>query len=131
MYKYYQKVEIDRHTHALPLQASDQEVFLCPLYLYGITPGIRIAFKVSVAWTNPVTYDIGELELKIRRDHPGGPVVESSEDSRFRGGTAKMEGEDEGGSAEIAVYYLTVRSPGGKALIEGPILFEGFVLEED
>ncbi|EGL14013.1 MULTISPECIES: hypothetical protein [unclassified Paenibacillus] len=131
MYKYYQKVEIDPHTHALPLQAGDQEVFLCPLYLYGITPGSRILFKVSIAWSNPVTYDIGELEINIRRDHPGGPVVESSEDSRFRGGTAKMEGEDEGGAAEIAVYYLTVRSPGGKALIEGPIVFEGFVLEEN
>lgn len=45
MYKYYQKVEIDPHTHALPLQAGDQEVFLCPLYLYGITPGSRILLK--------------------------------------------------------------------------------------
>ncbi|MVO97953.1 hypothetical protein [Paenibacillus lutrae] len=131
MYKYYQKVEIAPHTHALPLLAGEHEIYLCPLYLYQITPGSRIILKASIAWSNTVLSDIGELEIKIRRDHPSGEVLESSEDSRFRTGTAKIEGEDRGGSAEIALYYLTVRSPGSKARVEGPIVFEGFVLDEE
>ncbi|SFB44465.1 hypothetical protein SAMN05216312_108158 [Cohnella sp. OV330] len=102
------------------------EIVLTSVSLHGIDPGDEVVLRIEIGWSNPGTFDMGELEVILKKDDPNGATVEWSLESCFLSAVTRLEYRTTGGMPD-QVYYLCVRSTEGLAVMNGPYRFEGRV----
>ncbi|MFC3800634.1 hypothetical protein [Cohnella sp. GCM10012308] len=103
-----------------------EEIVLTSVSLHGIESGDEIVLRIEIGWSNPGTFDMGELEVTLRKDAPDGEMVEWSLESCFLSAVTRLEYRTTGGLPD-QVYYLCVRSTEGLAIMNGPYRLEGRV----
>ncbi|CAI6032588.1 hypothetical protein [Cohnella sp. JJ-181] len=106
--------------------AVQDEIVLTALQLGGIGPADEVRIAIEVGWDNSGAWDMGELEIMLRKDSPAGEIVEWSLESCFASALTKLQYKTVGGH-RTQIYYLTVRSPQGRAVICGPYWLRGGV----
>ncbi|RAV01256.1 hypothetical protein [Paenibacillus sp. YN15] len=109
-----------------PFPVGESEIVLTSVTLSGLVPADRIMLLLEIGWDKPVTWDMGELEVKIRKYSASGPIVYQMTEACFFKAHTRTKYE-EGGEAGQVSYFLTVRSPELKARIVGPYSLEGAV----
>ncbi|MGQ3478386.1 hypothetical protein [Paenibacillus sp. TY11] len=131
MLKYSVQNKAEAGTHALPFQVTEQENVLSTLIIPASESEGRIVIEASLAWGNPLlNWDIGELDIRLRRNDEQGPVLDWLQDSCYQEGFAELSYEEMGKQAEPYVYCLTVQSSDRRAVITGPLMIRGSVYED-
>ncbi|MDP1511496.1 hypothetical protein L8C07_17740 [Paenibacillus sp. CMAA1739] len=126
--KYTVQNKAEAGTYALPFQVTEQESVLSTLIIPASEAEGHIAIEVSMVWENPLlNWDIGELDIRLRRNDQQGPVLDWLQDSCYQEGYAELSYEETGTQAEPHVYCLTVQSADRRAVITGPIMIRGSV----
>ncbi|CAI6032224.1 hypothetical protein [Cohnella sp. JJ-181] len=108
-----------------PFPVGD-ELVLTSVSLHGIGPDDIVVLRIEIGWANPGTFDMGELEVLLRRDAPDGEAVEWYLESCFLSAVTRIEYRTTGGLPD-QVYYLCVRSTDQLAVMNGPYRLEGRV----
>ncbi|MDY8024132.1 hypothetical protein [Paenibacillus polymyxa] len=131
MLKYSVQNKAEAGTYALPFQVTEQESVLSTLIIPAGESEGRIVIEVSLAWENPLlNWDIGELDIRLRRNDERGPVLDWLQDSCYQEGFAELSFEETGEQAESYVYCLTVQSADRRAVVTGPLIIRGSVYED-
>ncbi|QDY83924.1 hypothetical protein FQU75_11280 [Paenibacillus polymyxa] len=126
--KYTVQNKAEAGTYALPFQVTEQESVLSTLIIPASEAEGRIVIEVSMVWENPLlNWDIGELDIRLRRNDQQGPVLDWLQDSCYQEGYAELSYEETGTKAEPHVYCLTVQSADRRAVVTGPIMIRGSV----
>ncbi|RED76853.1 hypothetical protein [Cohnella phaseoli] len=110
-----------------PFEVGDEEVVLTGLWLDNLEPSHRIVLEIEIGWDKPITSDLGELEIMIRKGDPNGEIVEWTQENCFNSTLTKIE-VSTGEESSFQNYVLTVKSLGTRARIIGPYLLKGSVL---
>lgn len=125
MLKYTIRNQADPGTHALPFPVTDRETTLSTIIIPTVEVHERIVIEVSLIWENPLlNWDIGELDIRLRRNDERGPVLDWVQESCYHEGTAELRYE-EGKHPDGHTYCLTVQSPDRRATITGPLIMIG------
>lgn len=103
-----------------------EEIVLTSVSLHRIDPGDEVVLHIEIGWSNPGTFDMGELEVMLKKDDPHGETIEWSLESCFLSAVTQLECRMTGGLPD-QVYYLCVRSAEGLAVMNGPYRLEGRV----
>lgn len=111
-----------------PFLVMDKEIVLTSVTLRPVSPKDRIVLKLEVAWDKPLNWDMGELEIMIRKGAVNGPIVFVTTEGCFYFAHTKLEHVEYGGP-EHQIYYLTIRSAEGRARLVGPYSLEGTVYD--
>ncbi|WP_226001807.1 hypothetical protein [Paenibacillus sp. BJ-4] len=128
MLKYSVENKAEAGTHALPFQVTEQESVLSTLIIPAGESDGRIVVEVSLAWENPLlNWDIGELDIRLRRNDVQGPLLDWLQDSCYQEGFAELRYEESGKQTEAYVYCLTVQSANRRAVVTGPLMIRGSV----
>ncbi|WP_318628023.1 hypothetical protein [Paenibacillus polymyxa] len=128
MLKYSVQNKAEPGTYALPFQVTDQESVLSTLIIPASEAEGRIVIEVSLAWENPLlNWDIGELDIRLRRNDEQGPMLDWLQDSCYQEGFAELIYEETGTQGEPYVYCLTVQSADRRAVVTGPLMVRGSV----
>ncbi|MGO4951771.1 hypothetical protein [Paenibacillus sp. DRB1-1] len=131
MLKYSVQNKAEPGTYALPFQVAEQESVLSTLIIPASESEGRIVIEVSLAWENPLlNWDIGELDIRLRRNDERGPMLDWLQDSCYQEGFAELSYEETGEQAEPYVYCLTVQSADRRAVVTGPLIIRGSVYED-
>ncbi|MBE0335671.1 hypothetical protein [Paenibacillus sp. 23TSA30-6] len=131
MLKYSVQNKADAGTHALPFQVTEQESVLSTLIIPANESEGRIVIEVSLAWENPLlNWDIGELDIRLRRNDGQGPVLDWLQDSCYQEGFAELRYEETVEQTAPYVYCLTVQSADRRAVVTGPLVIQGSVYED-
>lgn len=99
--------------------AVQDEVVLTAVQLTDIESTDEIKVGIEIGWDNSGAWDMGELEILLRKGGPTGEVVEWSHESCFSSALTKIAYRTIGGERSQS-FYLSVRSPHGRAVISGP-----------
>ncbi|MFC3800646.1 hypothetical protein [Cohnella sp. GCM10012308] len=102
-----------------PRFAVRDEIVLTAVQLQDVEPKDEIKVGIEIGWDNSGAWDMGELEILLRKGSPEGEVVEWALESCFSSAFTKIAYKTIGGERSQS-YYLTVRSPHGRAVISGP-----------
>ncbi|MEK0316737.1 hypothetical protein [Cohnella sp. 56] len=102
------------------------ELVLTSVSLHGIAPGDEVIVGIEIGWANPMSLDMGELEIRLKRDAPDGETVEWSLESCFLSAVTRLEYRTTGGNPD-QLYYLIVSSREQLARITGPYVLDGRV----
>ncbi|WP_342427023.1 hypothetical protein [Paenibacillus sp. FSL L8-0158] len=128
MLKYSVQNKAEAGTYALPFQVTDQESVLSTLIIPASESEGRIVIEVSLAWENPLlNWDIGELDIRLRRNDERGPMLDWLQDSCYQEGFAELSYEETGTQGQPYVYCLTVQSADRRAVVTGPLMVRGSV----
>ncbi|MCY9694368.1 hypothetical protein [Paenibacillus alginolyticus] len=111
-----------------PFLVADKEIILTSVIAMHVSPGNRIVLQMEVAWEKPNNWDMGEIEINLRKDTPDGPVIYWTLESCFISAHTIVE-QVEIGENPVQIYYLTVQSSEHRAVIVGPYLLRCTVLE--
>ncbi|NMP08587.1 hypothetical protein [Paenibacillus polymyxa] len=126
--KYTVQNKAEAGTYALPFQVTEQEIVLSTLIIPASEAEGRIVIEVSLAWENPLlNWDIGELDIRLRRNDEQGPVLDWLQDSCYQEGFSELSYEETAQQAEPHVYCLTVQSADRRAVVTGPLMMRGSV----
>ena len=109
-----------------PFEINETEIVLTSVVLMHIESMDQVKLQLEIGWDKPVLWDMGELEIMLRKDAPNGNIVEWSLESCFSSAVTKLEHTRTGG-APVQIYYLTVKSPDSRARIVGPYSLKGIV----
>jgi hypothetical protein len=126
MMKYSHKTEAEKGTFD-PIPVTEKELVLTSVSLNNVSPGDRILLKLEVGWDKPLNWDMGELEIMIRKGRADGPIVFLASEACFYFAHTKLEHTERGGGTGHEMYYLTVRSVESRCRITGPYSLEGIV----
>lgn len=102
------------------------EIVLTSVLLQTIAPEDEIELEIEIGWDNSYSCDMGELDIMLRRDGPNGEIVYRAIESCYAGALTLLRFRTRGG-APLQIYYLTVRSDQGRALLRGPYRLKGTV----
>lgn len=127
MIKYQHKTGAETGSFA-PFLVGD-ELVLTSVSLRGIGPADDVVVRMEIGWSNPLSLDMGELEVLLRRDSASGETVDWSLESCFLSAVTRLEYRTRGGAPE-QVYYLCVKSRERRARITGPYRLEGRIEAE-
>lgn len=131
MLKYSIQNKADPGTHALPIHASSEEAVLSTIIIPDAGPACRIVIEAYLEWENPLlNWDIGELDVRLRRNGVTGPVLKWTQESCYQQGRVRLSFEENGGMPEGHVYCLTVQSMDKRARITGPVEMNAHVHED-
>ncbi|WP_189018734.1 hypothetical protein [Paenibacillus marchantiophytorum] len=127
---------MQKYTHAnsakegtfTPFLITDKEVVLTSVIAMHVSPGNRIILQMEVAWEKPMNWDMGEIEIVLRKDAPDGPVIYWTLESCFVSAHTIVE-QVEIGENPVHIYYLSVLSSEHRAIIVGPYLLKCTVME--
>lgn len=113
-----------------PFMVGKEEVILTSVTMMSISPGDLLVLRLDVGWKKPVHADTGEIELRIRKDSPDGPVIyrtlETCAEKAYT-----MEKVTDTGNVPVQHYYLTACSPDRRAVITGPYSLQGSVFPKN
>ncbi|MDF2936145.1 MAG: hypothetical protein K0Q90_1518 [Paenibacillaceae bacterium] len=109
-----------------PFPVGESEIVLTSVTLSGLVPADRVMLLLEIGWDKPLTWDMGELEIKIHKYSPVGPVVYQMTEACFFKAHTRTKYEESGETGQVS-YFLTVNSPELKARIVGPYSLEGAV----
>ncbi|MEF2967953.1 hypothetical protein V3851_19155 [Paenibacillus sp. M1] len=123
--KYIHKVGTAAGTFP-PFLVRADEIVLTSVTMMHINPGDRLVLRMDVGWEKPIHWDTGEMEFRIRKDTPDGPVIYWNLETCFERAYS-METVTDVGVAPIQHYYLTVRSSESRGIITGPYSLQGSV----
>lgn len=110
-----------------PFTVGETEIVLTAVTLMDIAPGDTIKLEFLIEWVKPVIWDMGELEIMIRRGAPGGVPVYWTLESCFARAKSKEVFTHYGTEDPVMTYYLCVRSSGQRAIISGDYSLYGTV----
>ena len=102
---------------------------LTGLWLDKLDPSCRIVLEIEIGWDKPITSDLGELEIMIRKKDLNGEIVEWTQENCFNSALTKID-VSTGEESSFQNYVLTVKSLGTRARIIGPYLLKGTVLSK-
>ncbi|SFB44547.1 hypothetical protein SAMN05216312_108170 [Cohnella sp. OV330] len=114
-----QRVESGAAKDSFPSFAVQDEIVLTAVQVQQVEPTDEIRIGIEIGWDNSGVWDMGELEIMLRKGGPDGEVVEWSLESCFASALTKLTYKAVGGERS-QTFYLTVRSPHGRAVIRGP-----------
>lgn len=109
-----------------PFPVGAGEIVLTAVTLSDLVPADRVMLKLEIGWDKPVHWDMGELDIRIRKNSPTGPVLYRMTESCFFKAHTRTKHEEGGETGQVS-YYLTVASAEQKARIVGPYGLEGMV----
>ncbi|WP_239619310.1 hypothetical protein [Cohnella mopanensis] len=112
-----------------PFEIGDEEVVLTGLWLDKLDPSYRIVLEIEIGWDKPITSDLGELEIMIRKKDLNGEIVEWTQENCFNSALTKIDVSTREESS-FQNFVLTVKSLGTRARIIGPYLLKGTVLSK-
>ena len=111
-----------------PFLISKSEIVLTSVTLRDVMPEDRVELKLTVGWDKPVHWDMGDLEIMIRKGAADGPIIFQAAEACFYRAHTKLE-YTESGVSGLQIYYLTVSSAEERARVVGPYSLEGTVYE--
>lgn len=109
-----------------PFPVGAEEIVLTSVTLSGLVPADRVVLLLEIGWDKPLIWDMGELDIKIRKYSPAGPIVYQMTEACFFKAHTQTKYENGGEAGQIS-YFLTVSSPESKARIVGPYSLDGAV----
>jgi len=122
MLKYSIQNKAEPGTHALPFYASSEEAVLSTIIIPEAEPQYKIIIEAVLEWENPLlNWDIGELDVRLRRNSTSGPVLQWTQESCYERGIVRLSFEDSGPIPEGHIYCLTVQSVDNRACVTGPV----------
>ncbi|MFM9330888.1 hypothetical protein [Paenibacillus mesotrionivorans] len=109
-----------------PFPVGASEIVLTSVTLSGLVPADRVLLLLEIGWDKPLNWDMGELDIRIRRNSAMGPVIYQMTEGCFFKAHTRTKYEESGQTGTVS-YFLTVASPELKARIVGPYGLEGAV----
>lgn len=111
---------------SFPKFVVKDEIVLTSVQVRETGSSEEVTVSIEIGWDNSGAWDMGELEIMLRRDRPDGEIVYWSPESCFASVLTRLQYKSVGG-ASARLYYLTVRSPQARAVISGPYWLQGTV----
>lgn len=124
--KYQHRTGAGKYEHG-PIPVGEKELVLTSVTLSPISQGDKIRLQYIIEWTRPVEWDTGEMEIMIRRGSVEGPIIYWTLETCFGQAKHKEVITDTDSSIGVELYYLTVRSSEGRAIINGDYFLTGTI----
>jgi hypothetical protein len=124
--KYQHRTGAGKYEHE-PIPIGEKEIVLTSVTLSPINQRDKIKLQYIIEWTRPAEWDTGELEIIIRRSAVEGPIIYWTLETCFAQAKHKEVVMDTDMSLGVELYYLTVRSAEGRAIINGDYFLTGTI----
>ncbi|CAH0118483.1 MULTISPECIES: hypothetical protein [unclassified Paenibacillus] len=122
--KYSLSSGINLGQYVFPLHIGEQEIFLSFIQMPNLTAGDHVVIEAGVSWQK--NWDIGQLQIIIRKDSPHGTIVYQAEETCFSSTYSTLRYVDREIVNPSHAYYLSVKStdsPVNQAKLTGNVSF--------